>query len=122
MVLTDAHCRGEKPGPTRRKLSDCGGLQFWVLPNGKKSWTLIYQYRGRQKSLALAHGISDADTHGLPVTACASRRPMNQHRARMDAELMGRRRTTGSASLLSHNRTWPCDTDTYLFQRVELCQ
>jgi integrase len=53
MVLTDAHCRGEKPGPTRRKLSDGGGLQFWVLPNGKKNWTLIYQYRGRQKSLAL---------------------------------------------------------------------
>lgn len=24
-----------------------------MLPNGKKNWTLIYQYRGRQKSLAL---------------------------------------------------------------------
>jgi hypothetical protein len=29
MALTDVKCRGAKPGKTRIKLSDGGGLQFW---------------------------------------------------------------------------------------------
>ena len=53
MALTDARCRAEKGGATRRKLSDGGGLQLWVQPNGSKNWMLIYQFQNRQKSLAL---------------------------------------------------------------------
>ena len=53
MTLTHARCRAQKPDARRRKVSDGNGLQFWVLPNGKKCWTLIYQYRLRQRSLAL---------------------------------------------------------------------
>lgn len=53
MVLTDARCRAAHSGASRLKLSDGGGLQFLVWPSGRKNWTLIYQFRGAQKSLAL---------------------------------------------------------------------
>jgi integrase len=53
MTLTDARCRAEKPGAARRKISDGGGLQLWVSPNGKKTWMLVYQYRRTQKTLSL---------------------------------------------------------------------
>lgn len=53
MALTDVKCRGAKPGKTRIKLSDGGGLQFWVQPNGSRLWQLVYQYRGKQAQMAL---------------------------------------------------------------------
>ncbi len=53
MPLTDAMCRGTKPGPKRRKLSDGGGLQFWIMPNGSRLWRLVYRHLGKQKELAL---------------------------------------------------------------------
>lgn len=53
MPLTDARCRSEKPGETRKKLSDGQGLQLWVQPNGRKLWQLVYQFQGSQKQIAL---------------------------------------------------------------------
>ncbi len=53
MALTDLQCRGAKPGPTRRKLSDGGGLQLWIQPTGTRFWHLAYRYRGVQKQLTL---------------------------------------------------------------------
>lgn len=53
MALTDVKCRGAKPGKTRTKLSDGGGLQFWVQPNGSRLWQLVYQYQGKQAQMAL---------------------------------------------------------------------
>jgi integrase len=53
MVLTDARCRAEKSGQTRRKLSDGQGLQLWVQPNGTKLWQLVYQFRGTQRQISL---------------------------------------------------------------------
>ena len=53
MALTDVRCRTEKPGPTRKKLSDGHGLQLWVQPNGSKLWQLAYQFQGKQKQIAL---------------------------------------------------------------------
>jgi integrase len=50
--LTDVVCRRTKPGPVRRKLSDGGGLQLWIQPNGTRFWHMAYRYRGRQKQLA----------------------------------------------------------------------
>lgn len=35
------------------KLSDGGGLQLWVMPNGSKLWRWAYRYGGKQKLLAL---------------------------------------------------------------------
>lgn len=53
MRLTDVICRQTKPGPVRKKLSDGGGLQLWVQPNGTRFWHLAYRYAGKQKMLAL---------------------------------------------------------------------
>lgn len=53
MRLTDVICRQTKPGPARKKLSDGGGLQLWVQPNGTRFWHLAYRFAGKQKMLAL---------------------------------------------------------------------
>ena len=53
MALTDLLCRRAKPKATRWKLSDGGGLQLWVQPNGTRFWHLAYRYRGDQKQLSL---------------------------------------------------------------------
>lgn len=53
MRLTDVICRQTKPGPIRKKLSDGGGLQLWVQPNGTRFWHLAYRYAGKQKMLSL---------------------------------------------------------------------
>jgi hypothetical protein len=60
MALTDVKCRGAKPSKTRIKLSDGGGLQFWVQPNGSRLWQLVYQYRGKQAQMALGPYPSNA--------------------------------------------------------------
>jgi integrase len=53
MPLTDIVCRRAKAAPKLRKLSDMGGLQLWVFPNGSKLWRLAYRFYGKQKLLAL---------------------------------------------------------------------
>ena len=45
--------RGAKPGARIVKLSDGGGLQLWLMPDGAKRWRLAYRFAGRQKALAL---------------------------------------------------------------------
>ena len=60
MALTDVKCRSAKPGKTRVKLSDGGGLQFWVQPSGSRLWQLVYQYQGKQAQMAksLVNGLN----------------------------------------------------------------
>jgi integrase len=53
MPLTDLECRKAKPAEKLAKLSDMGGLQLWVYPNGSKFWRLAYRFAGKQKVLAL---------------------------------------------------------------------
>lgn len=53
LPLTDTECRKTKPGPALRKLSDGGGLQLWVHPNGAKLWRVAYRFGGKQKLLAI---------------------------------------------------------------------
>ncbi|MGH6870438.1 MAG: tyrosine-type recombinase/integrase [Rhizomicrobium sp.] len=53
MALTDVKCRGVKPAKSRQKLSDGGGLQLWIQPNGARLWQLIYRYQGKQAQMAL---------------------------------------------------------------------
>ena len=64
MPLTDAACRAAKPRATLVKLSDSGGLQLWVQPNGTRSWRLAYRFGRKQKVLAIgaypATPLSDA--------------------------------------------------------------
>lgn len=65
--LSEAAIRSARPGLRLAKLSDGGGLQLWINPNGSKLWRLAYRYGGKQKLLALgdypATGLADA-RHG----------------------------------------------------------
>jgi integrase len=53
MALTDREIRNVEPGEALAKLSDGGGLQLWVMPDGAKRWRLAYRYDGKQKVLAI---------------------------------------------------------------------
>ncbi|MCW2284947.1 integrase [Rhodoblastus acidophilus] len=53
MSLSDLQCKNAKPGPKVVKLSDGGGLQLWVTPDGAKRWRLAYRIAGKQKALAI---------------------------------------------------------------------
>ncbi len=60
MALSDIACRTAKARGALYKLSDGGGLQLWVQPNGAKLWRLAYRFGGKQKLLAIgAYTISD---------------------------------------------------------------
>lgn len=64
MALTEMEIRNAKPGAKLVKLSDGGGLQLWVSPDGAKRWRLAYRFNEGQKTLAIgiypAIGIKDA--------------------------------------------------------------
>ena len=53
MLLTDAKIRAAKPGARLVKLSDGGGLQLWITPDGAKRWRLAYRLAGAQRLLAI---------------------------------------------------------------------
>jgi integrase len=53
MSLTDLEIRAAKPGARLAKLSDGGGLQLWITPDGAKRWRLAYRFAGCQKLLAI---------------------------------------------------------------------
>ncbi|GIL02885.1 MAG: hypothetical protein BroJett030_27840 [Alphaproteobacteria bacterium] len=52
MQLTDTAIRKASPAARLIKLSDGGGLQLHVHPNGSKYWKLACRYDGKQKKLA----------------------------------------------------------------------
>jgi hypothetical protein len=64
MPLTDVQIRAVKPGDKLIKLSDAGGLQLWLEPDGSKRWRIAYRFAGKQKVLAIgvypAVGLRDA--------------------------------------------------------------
>jgi integrase len=71
-MLTDIAIRKAKPGERLVKLSDGGGLQFWITPSGGKLWYLAYRFGGRQKKLAIgAYGAAPA---GVTLEAARARR------------------------------------------------
>ena len=53
MALSDLQVRNAKPSGSIVKLSDGGGLQLWVTPDGAKRWRLAYRFAGVQKALAI---------------------------------------------------------------------
>jgi integrase len=53
MTLNDLEIRNAKPSDRLRKLSDGGGLQLWITPDGAKRWRLAYRFAGAQKNLAI---------------------------------------------------------------------
>src|SRR5271166_537840 len=53
MALSDAQIRAAQPGAKIIKLSDGGGLQLWLSPDGAKRWRLAYRFNAAQKALAI---------------------------------------------------------------------
>lgn len=53
MTLADAQIRTAKPGPTRRKLSDGGGLSLVIAPTGGKSWWFRVREGGVERTITL---------------------------------------------------------------------
>ena len=53
MPLNDLTIKRAKPGPKIIKLSDGGGLQLWMTPDGAKRWRLAYRFAGKQRVLAV---------------------------------------------------------------------
>jgi integrase len=53
MPLNDLAIKREKPGSKIKKLSDGGGLQLWITPDGAKRWRLAYRFAGKQRVLAI---------------------------------------------------------------------
>jgi integrase len=53
MALTDLVIKRALPGAKIVKLSDGGGLQLWITPDGAKRWRIAYRFCGLQKTLAV---------------------------------------------------------------------
>lgn len=53
MALSNAQIRAAKTGAKIIKLSDGGGLQLWVSPDGSKRWRQAYRFNEMQKTLAI---------------------------------------------------------------------
>jgi integrase len=53
MALTDLAIKRARPGAKIRKLSDGGGLQLWITPDGARRWRIAYRFGGSQKTLAV---------------------------------------------------------------------
>ena len=45
--------KARAPRPKIIKLSDGGGLQLWITPDGAKRWRLAYRFGGAQKTFAI---------------------------------------------------------------------
>ena len=53
MTLTDRAIKAAKTPHALVKMSDGGGLQLWITPDGAKRWRLAYRHNGKQKALAI---------------------------------------------------------------------
>ncbi|MDI9847320.1 tyrosine-type recombinase/integrase [Rhodoblastus sp. 17X3] len=64
MALTEFQIRNARPATKIVKLSDGGGLQLWISPDGAKRWRLAYRFNEAQKTLAIgvypATGLKEA--------------------------------------------------------------
>ena len=49
-TLTDAKCKGAKPGPKPQKLFDGGGLHLFVSPTGAKTWRVAYRWAAKPQT------------------------------------------------------------------------
>ena len=126
MPLTDTSIRNAKPSLTVRKLSDSGGLQLWINPNGSKLWRLAYRYDGKQRKLAIgqypAVSLADARTKRNEAKALlASHIDPGQQKALdrltkansdantfeiIAAELLAKKKREGKASATIGKREW----------------
>jgi integrase len=52
-MLTDTSIRKAKPGPSIVKLTDSGGLQLWITPEGGRYWRMAYRFAAKQRVLSI---------------------------------------------------------------------
>lgn len=112
MPLSDVAIRAAKPTASVKKLSDGGGLQLWLMPNGAKLWRLAYRFAGKQKKLALgpypAIGLSEARAKREQAKALlvAGRDPSIQKQAEkaLALEVQGQTFAKVAAELLDKKR------------------
>lgn len=52
MALTKSQIDKAAPAAGTVKVSDGGGLQLWIKPNGTKLWCLAYRFGGKQRKLS----------------------------------------------------------------------
>jgi integrase len=126
MPITDVVIRNAKPSEKQVKLSDSGGLQIWIMPNGSKLWRVAYRYTGKQKLLALgaypAVSLASAREGRDNVKALLAKNidPAAQRRrdeqasteangntfAKLAAEVLDKKRREGKASGTLAKREW----------------
>lgn len=53
MALSELQIRKAKPREKLYKLSDGGGLQLWIFPDGAKRWRVAYRFAGKAKILSV---------------------------------------------------------------------
>lgn len=126
MPLSDVAIRSAKSAATVQKLSDGGGLQLWLMPNGAKLWRLAYRFAGKQKKLAIgpypAIGLSEARAKRQEAKAhlIAGRDPSIQKQAdkaqalevqgqtfaKVAAELLDKKRREGKAANTLSKLEW----------------
>jgi integrase len=126
MPLTDTAIRNAKAQKTVQKLSDGGGLQLWINPNGSKLWCLAYRFADKQKKLSigaypaislsvardereaskslLASGIDPGQQKKLNQLALAADRANTFEL--IAAELLAKKRREGKASNTIGKREW----------------
>lgn len=126
MPLSDVAIRSAKPGEGIRKLSDGGGLQLWVMPNGSKLWRLAYRLHGKQKLMAIgpypAYSLAQARSAREDAKAILARGvdPSGKKRAdkraaadargntfeKIAAELVAKKRREGKATATLGKLEW----------------
>jgi integrase len=126
MPLSDVAIRNAKPDAKIRKLSDGGGLQLWIMPQGSRLWRLAYRMHGKQKLLAIgaypAHSLAAARAVRDAAKMLMARGvdPSDQKRAHklataaargntfavIAAELLEKKRREGRAKVTLHKLEW----------------
>jgi len=79
MPPTDMEIRTAKPGARIVKLSDGGGLQLWIMPDGAKRWRFAYRLARLQKLLAVGVYAATAQAgRAYPDEAILAGRPRDR--------------------------------------------
>jgi hypothetical protein len=114
-MLTDIAIRKAKPGVRLVKLSDSGGLQFWITPSGGKLWYLAYRFGGRQKKLAIgAYGAAPA---GVTLEAARARRDEAKALLRQGIDPAAHKRRVKAAQAESLANTFEAVADELLARK-----
>jgi integrase len=126
MPLTELALRTAKRQTKITKLSDGGGLQLWITPDGAKRWRLAYRFGGAQRALAIGVyptiGLKQARdarqdakrllSSGVDPMAARKRAKINSASAATNtfesiaAELLGKKRREGKAEMTLVKTQW----------------